>query len=127
MSSQVLLSGGNKWYSYSGIVFGDVSVPASINMVLIPNTGLRDSLVSIQPFYGKENNTSGGNILGIEVKLNDVTIIKQQSAVTHAYSVRNQTDFNIFVPRQSKLEILSLNTSGNNVQERGCTVLGYYL
>ena len=36
MSSQILLSGGDKWYSYSGIVFGDVTVPASINLVLIP-------------------------------------------------------------------------------------------
>ena len=127
MSAQTLLSGGQKWFSYSGVVFGDVSAPATIQLNFIPNTGLRDSLVSIQPFYGRENNDSGGNILGIEIKLNDVTIIKQQAAVAGAYSIRNQTDFNIFVPRQSKLEIISLNTSGNNVQERGCTVLGYYL
>jgi uncharacterized protein YjfI (DUF2170 family) len=127
MSAQTLLSTGDKYYSYSGVLFGDVSVPATIQMILIPNTGLKDSLVYIQPFYGRENNDSGGNVLGIEVKLDDVTVIKQQSAVTGVYSMRNTTDFNIFVPRQSKLEILSLNTSGNNVQERGCTLIGYYL
>ena len=43
MSSQILLSGGDKWYSYSGPVFGDVSAPATIQMNFIPNTGLRDS------------------------------------------------------------------------------------
>jgi len=127
MSAQTLLSGGQKWFSYSGVLFGDVSAPATIQMVLIPNTGLRDSLVSIQPYYGRENNDSGGNVLGIEVKIDDVTVIKQQSSVTGVYSMRNTTDFNLFVPRQSKFEVISLNTSGNNVQERGCTVLGYYL
>jgi len=127
MSAQTVLSGGDKWYSYSGVVSGDVSVPASIQLVFVPNTGLRDSLVSIQPYYGRENNDSGGNVLGIEVKIDDVTVIKQQSSVTGVYSMRNTTDFNLFVPRQSKFEVISLNTSGNNVQERGCTVLGYYL
>tara|TARA_Y100001970_G_scaffold252934_1_gene327135 strand:- start:356 stop:739 length:384 start_codon:yes stop_codon:yes gene_type:complete len=127
MSAQTVLSGGDKWYSYSGVVSGDVSVPASIQLVFLPNTGLRDSLVSIQPYYGRENNDSGGNVLGIEVKIDDVTVIKQQSSVTGVYSMRNTTDFNLFVPRQSKFEVISLNTSGNNVQERGCTVLGYYL
>lgn len=127
MSAQTLLSGGNKWFSYSGVTFGDVSAPATIQLVLVPNTGLRDSLVSIQPYYGRENNDSGGNVLGIEVKIDDVTVIKQQSSVTGVYSMRNTTDFNLFVPRQSKFEVISLNTSGNNVQERGCTVLGYYL
>ena len=127
MSAQTVLSGGDKWYSYSGVVSGDVSVPASIQLVFLSNTGLRDSLVSIQPYYGRENNDSGGNVLGIEVKIDDVTVIKQQSSVTGVYSMRNTTDFNLFVPRQSKFEVISLNTSGNNVQERGCTVLGYYL
>ncbi len=125
MSAQTLLSGGDKWYSYSGSVFGDVSVPATIQMVFIPNTGLRDSYVVIEPFLGKEASTSGGNQLGIEVKLDDVTIIKQQQADDPAAFRINQ--FQIFVPRQSKLEVISLNNSANNTQERGCNLLGYYL
>jgi len=127
MSAQTLLSGGDKWYAYSGVVFGDVSVPASIQLNLIPNTGLRDSLVQIHPFLGKDVSTSNGTQLGIEIKLNDVTIIKEQPArSSEIYTVTNNV-YNIFVPRQSKLEIISLNTSANNTQERGANVIGYYL
>ncbi len=39
MSAQTLLSGGDKWFSYSGEVFGDVSAPATIQLNFIPNTG----------------------------------------------------------------------------------------
>ena len=124
MSSQILLSGGDKWYSYSGIVFGDVTVPASISMVLIPNIGLRDSLVQIQPFYANEVSSSSGDQLGIIVKLNDVEIIKQSP---RGISDDRNEQTNIFVPRQSKLEVISSNTSGNNTQERGVNLIGYYL
>ena len=127
MSSQILLSGGDKYYSYSGEIFGDVSAPATIPMITIDNTGLRDSMIIVQPYYGKENNDSGGNILGIQIKLDGIVIVNQQAAVAGAYSIRNQTDFNLFAPRNSKLEVISLNTSGNNVQIRGCNLLGYYL
>ena len=41
MSAQNVLSVGDKWYSYSGEIQGDVSVPASISMILIPNTGFK--------------------------------------------------------------------------------------
>ena len=124
MSSQILLSGGDKWYSYSGVLVGDVSVPATISMVLIPNIGLKDSYVVFQPFYGKPVNQSGATQLGIEIKLDDVTIIKSQ--IYFEYADKNET-YNIFVPRQSKLEVISLNTSGNNTQERGVNLIGYYL
>ena len=126
MSAQTLLSGGDKYYSYSGVLFGDVSVPASIQLIYIPNTGLRDSMIIIQPFFGAAVSTSNNEQLGIEVKLDDVTIIKNQTA-SHLHD-NNQTDsFNLFIPRQSKLEVISLNTSGNNTQTRGVNVLGYYL
>jgi len=125
MSSQILLSGGDKWYSYSGVLFGDVSVPASINMVLIPNTGLRDSFIQVTPFYGIENNTATGSQLGIEIKINDVTVVKNQNE--YQTRINNGESFTLFVPRQSKLEVNSLNAANNNVQERGCTIIGYYL
>ena len=79
MSSQILLSGGDKYYSYSGIIFGDVSAPATIQMVFIPNTGLKDSLIMIEPYYGVPVSTTSGSALGIEVKLDNVTVIKQQA------------------------------------------------
>lgn len=125
MSAQTLLSGGDKYYSYSGVVFGDVSVPASIQLIFIPNTGLRDSYVIIQPFYGKEINYSQGSQLGLEVKLDDVTIIKTQNE--YESRINSDESFNIFVPRQSKLEVISLNSTNNNTQERGCNIIGYYL
>jgi len=126
MSSQILLSGGNKWYSYSGIVFGDVTAPATITMINIPNTGLKDSYVQIQPFFATPVSASAGNSLGLQIQLNDVTILKQ-AYKDDSDSLDNNNTIILFLPRQSKLEILSLNTAGNNTQERGVNVLGYYL
>jgi hypothetical protein len=125
MSAQTLLSGGDKWFSYSGVVFGDVSVPATIQLNFIPNTGLRDSLIQIQPFFGLTQSSSESAQLGLLVKLNDVEIIKQLERKQNTSF--DTTPFNLFIPRQSKLEVISLNSSGNNTQERGCNVIGYYL
>tara|TARA_Y100000401_G_scaffold114944_1_gene117759 strand:+ start:647 stop:1030 length:384 start_codon:yes stop_codon:yes gene_type:complete len=127
MSSQTLLSGGDKWFSYSGQIFGDVSSPATIQMILIPNTGLRDSLVQFQPYYGKRVSGSGGQNLGYQVKLDDVVIIDSQSIYGTDDPVTNGSWQSLFIPRQSKLEVISLNTSGNNTQIRGCNITGYYL
>lgn len=128
MSAQTLLSGGDKYYSYSGVLFGDVSVPATIQMILIPNTGLKDSIVQITPYFGQNNSASNNTGLGMEIKIDDVTVYKGQAEE----QVNRQEQFvsnpvSLFVPRQSKLEVISLNTSANNTQERGCTLLGYYL
>jgi len=125
MSAQTLLSGGDKWYSYSGEVFGDVSAPATIQMIFIPNTGLRDTILQVQPFYGQPSTSSTNNALGIEVKLNDITIIKEQPGNGGNY--RGNETWSVMVPRQSQIEVISLNTSANNTQIRGCNVLGYYL
>jgi len=119
------LSNGNSWFAYSGIVFGGVSVPASIELLNIPKTGLRDCWVKIQPFYGKPASTSGGSALGILVKINDEEIIKFQDYEPE-HNQGAPIVFELFIPYQSKLEILSLNTSANNTQERGVNVLGWY-
>lgn len=128
MSAMTMLSTGNKWYSYSGEVFGDVSAPSTIQLNLIPNTGLKDSFVVIQPFFGAAASTANQQILGLKVKLNDTTIVNTQGTQGNVISndILNET-FNLFIPRQSKLEIISLNTSDNNTQIRGCNILGYYL
>tara|TARA_R100000655_G_scaffold97239_1_gene140095 strand:+ start:19 stop:405 length:387 start_codon:yes stop_codon:yes gene_type:complete len=128
MSAQTLLSGGDKWFSYSGEIFGDVSAPATISMILIPNTGLKDSLVQITPYFGQPVSASANTGLGIAIKLDDVTIYKTQAE--EQTSRQEQIVSNtipLFIPRQSKLEIISLNTSGNNTQIRGANLLGYYL
>tara|TARA_Y100001951_G_C11244053_1_gene242290 strand:+ start:521 stop:916 length:396 start_codon:yes stop_codon:yes gene_type:complete len=114
--------GEDKWFANSGVIVGDVSVPATIELINIPNTGLRNAYVKIKPFYGKEVNYSQGNQLGIIVKINDIEIIKTQNE----YESRIETQtFELFIPYQSKLEIISLNTSANNTQERGVSVLGW--
>ena len=126
MSAMTMLSTGNKWNSYSGVTFGDVSVPATIQLIFIPNTGLKDSYVKIQPFFGQNVSTAAAMSVGILVKIDDVEIIKAQDRDADSQQM-NSNGFDLFVPRQSKLEILSLNTSGNNTQERGVNILGYYL
>ena len=127
MSSQILLSGGDKYYSYSGEVFGDVSAPATIPMVTIDNTGLRDSYVKIMPFFGTLVSGGTGDVLGLEVKMDNVTIIRSQ-LTGGSGDIKDQFEyFELFIPRNSKLELISLNTSGNNTQIRGANILGYYL
>ena len=124
MSAQRLLSGGDKWFSYSGVKFGDVSAPATIQLNFIPNTGLRDSMVVVQAFYGLATTATGTAQLGIIIKIDDSEVVKFQG---REYSREDNDTFNLFVPRQSKLEVISINTSGNNTQERGANILGYYL
>ncbi len=125
MSAQTLLSGGEKWYSYSGTLFGDVSAPATIQLMFIPNTGLKDTLIELQPFYGKPVSVSVADQLGIVVKLDDVEIYRSQGNDYRPSSYNEQ--IRLFIPRQSKLEVISLNTSGNNTQLRGGNLIGYYL
>lgn len=127
MSAQTLLSTGDKWFSYSGSVFGDASVPATISLILISNTGLRDSLVQIQPFTGQPITASTNNALGLIVKINDTEIVKSQPANANNPALGDFNPIQLFIPRQSKLEIISINTSSNNTQERGANVIGYYL
>ena len=124
MSAQTLLSGGDKWFSYSGVKFGDVSAPATIQLNFIPNTGLKDSMIVVQAFYGLAVTATGTAQLGIIIKINDTEVVKFQG---REYSREDNDTFNLFVPRQSKLEVVSINTSGNNTQERGANILGYYL
>jgi len=117
------LSNGNSWFAYSGLVVGDVSAPASIELLNIPKTGLRDSWVKIQPCYGQPNSTSGNTALGIIIKINDEEIVKSQppNSPSQPHNI-----WELFIPYQSKLEIISLNTSANNTQERGVIVVGWY-
>ena len=127
MSAMTMLSTGNKWYSYSGVTFGDVSVPATIQLIFIPNTGLKDSYVQIQPYTGLPQTASTNNALGIIVKIDDVEVVKSQPTNANNPAIGDYNPIQLFIPRQSKLEIISINTTSNNTQERGCNVIGYYL
>ena len=124
IGSQRLLTSGDRYYAYSGIVQGDVSVPASITLLSM-DSGLRDAFVKIQPSYGKEINNSVGQQLGISVLIDGIELVKQQAE----YESRISSDemIELFLPRQSTLEVVSLNSSLNNTQDRGATLLGWYL
>ena len=125
MSAQTLLSGGDKYYSYSGIVFGDVSVPTTIPMITIVNTGLRDSLIEIQPYFGRPSGLGVNDALGILIKLDNVEIYNSQGSDYRPPAYNEQ--IRLFAPRNSKVEIISLNTSANNTQTRGVNLIGYYV
>jgi len=108
------------------MLVGDVSSPSTVPLTTILNTGLSDSFVKIQPIFAQPVSTGGGNALGIIIKINDLEVIKSQDYAWDNFG-EAVGSIELFVPRQSKLEILSLNTSANNTQERGVTTLGWYI
>ena len=117
------LSDGRRWYAYSGVITGDVSVPSSISLINIPNIGLEDTYVTVTPFYDKAVSTTNGNQLGVIIKVNDEEIIKSQPA--ESTEVERNQKFSFFVERQQSLEVLSINTSANNTQGRGVLVTAW--
>jgi|TARA_R110000824_G_scaffold325853_1_gene512745 hypothetical protein len=126
LATQQLLSDGKKYFSYSGVRLGDITLPATITLLTIDNTGLRDSLVKIQPFFGRPIATGTNDPLGLLITIDGIEVVKQlqnNSKFPEFYPC----EFELFVPRQSSLEILSINTSNNNLQERGCNLIGWYL
>ena len=128
MSSQILLSDGKKYYSYSGEVFGDVSAPATIPMITIDNTGLKDSYVEFYPYYSTLVSGTSANALGIQIKLDNVVILHSKQYYGGSQAIQQDSELvKLFIPRNSKLEVISMNTSGNNTQIRGCNIIGYYL
>ena len=118
------LSDGSRFYAYSGIVQGDISAPATITLIDIPNSGLKDQFVKIQPSFGNPVSASGGQALGIAILIDGIEVIRQ-AYKDDADSVGYTQEFELFIPRQSRLEVISLNTASNNTQQRGCTMLGW--
>lgn len=127
LPTQQLLSDGTKWFAYSGVVQGDVSVPATITLIDIPNTGLRDSYVKILPYFAVPISSSGGTGLGIIVSIDDIEVYKAQTEQGNRWSPTIDGEICLFVPRQSKLTITSMNTTTNNTQERGANIHAWFL
>lgn len=135
LGTQQLLSDGTKWFAYSGQLQGDVSVPASITLLTIDNTGLRDSYVCIEPFFATPITVNTATSLGIEISIDDIVVFTgdqflvpdSQASFNLSKGGASGQKVTLFVPRQSKLTVISLNSSGNNNQQRGCNLIGYYL
>lgn len=118
------LSDGERFYAYSGDIQGGVGLPATITLISIPNTGLRDSFVKIQPYFAMPITTASASQLGIQISIDGTSIYNDQ--LNNSLNVGKE-EFELFIPRQSNLTILSLNTAGNNTQIRGVNVLGWRL
>ena len=118
------LAGGKRYYAYSGLVRGDVTNPPDITLVEIKSTGLKDSFLKIQPTYGRAISHDDLDLLGLTILIDDVEIFEEQRG-----EIEQDTPeaIELFVPRQSKLTVKSINTSANNIQERGVVILGWYL
>ena len=69
----------------------------------------------------------GSRYMVVMVKLNDVIIYKSQGNYLQDKTLATENMINLFIPRQSKVEVISINTTQNNTQIRGVNVLGYYL
>jgi len=118
------LSSGRKWYAYSGVIVGGGAVPAFITLLNLPNTGLRDSFVRVNPFYSFPIAFAPGSALGIEVTIDGIVVLRSQG---NDINYHRDESFELFVPKQSSMLIESRNTPANNGQERGCNLLGWYL
>lgn len=125
MSDLQNLPSGNKWYSYSGLMSGGPTLPATVELVKISSTGLKDSYVKITPFFGVPITNAAGDAIGIKIFINQVAVYESQPRLTDYGHNRPSTIIELFIPKQSELQILSLNTANNSLQERGCTVLGW--
>jgi len=124
-ASKILKSGG-KFYAYSGLVQGGPTLPAFVTLINILSTGLKDSYIKIAPFYGHAIAFAPGDALGIKILIDDVEVCVTGSAGRPEWPYFSSR-IELFIPQQSKLEILSINTANNTLQDRGVTVLGWYL
>jgi len=122
MSDLQTLPSGNKWYSYSGSVNGGPTIPATVELVKIASTGLKDSFIKVFPFYGQPVTTSAASALGIKIFINEVAVYELQPQGNERIT---PVQVELFIPKQSELQILSLNTAGNTLQNRGCAVLSW--
>ncbi len=119
------LANGRQWYSYSGIVQGGAHIPAFVNLVDITSTGLKDSFVKFNFNFGQAVSATSGDQLGGLILIDDVEVFRQQP-LRPEYGGGAIQIVELFVPRQSKLTVKSINTANNTLQDRGVVLLGWY-
>ena len=110
---------GQTIYGASGVLVGDVTLPATIPLLSF-NVGRRDDQVTLYFYTGPAIDTT--DPLGWQVDVNDHTVLKiQGNTSTNAYQAGG---WSMIWPAESKVSVLSLNTTNNNTQERGCYFVG---
>jgi hypothetical protein len=120
------LKSGRQWYAYSGVIQGGPALPAFVTLISILSTGLKDSFIKIMPFYGVPIATTAGHALGIKILIDNIEVYESQPWSDYRHT-RPEPEIELFIPRSSKLEIQSINTANNSLQDRGVTMLGWYL
>lgn len=114
-----------RYYAFSGLLQAGAAQPATLTLIDIPDTGLRNSIVQIQPFFGLPVTTAANEGLGTQILIDDVIVFEQKSPDPFYRDI--QSIIQIPVPKNSKLTVLSLNTNGNSTQSRGANLIGYYI
>ena len=87
--------------------------------------GLKNGFVKFQASYGRPNGVALTDTLGISILIDGIQIYRSQG--TDYRPPASRTPIELFVPKQSRIEVISLNTSNNNTQDRACTILGWYV
>ena len=103
----------------------DLKLFKIFSLLKFENTGLKDLFLKIHASYARPAGLGVNDTLGISVLIDGVEVYKSQG--TDYRPPASRTPVELFVPKQSTLEVLSLNTSANNTQERACVALGWYL
>ena len=117
------LSTGIGWYSFSGLI------DASTNekpVILINNTGQRDSMITVT-FAGavKLADLTAGNDSVIAVVLGGVTIFQNKIQTTPPTGPWANTEFSLFIPRNSTLLINVTDTT--TVGKHTTMIRAYYV
>lgn len=125
------LPSGGRWFAYSGNVNGGGATPAFIDLITIRGTGLRDAFCRFTFTYGMPPNNVSANQLGGLILIDSVEIMELTPAafgqVDPAGGTAGFQVVELFVPRQSLLEVKSINRAANDLQSRACSVLGWEL
>jgi len=117
---------GSRWYAYSSPLVGDVGLPATVTLIDIPSSGLRNSFIKVKPFFGQPVSTAANQALGISILIDETEVFN--SIYSNNSTTKPNSDvIELFIPRSSTIKVLSLNKAANNTQVRGCNILGWYV
>jgi len=117
---------GSRWYAYSSPLVGDVGLPATVTLIDIPSSGLRNSFIKVKPFFGQPVSTAANQALGISILIDETEVFNSIYS-NNSTTKPNSDEIEFFIPRSSTVKVLSLNTAANNTQVRGCNILGWYV
>lgn len=117
-------SDGSGYYGNSGLKTGDATLPATITLFDF-NSGLKDAEGILTAGFSLPITTAANEGLGIQILFDDNIVYEFKSPDPFYRNIPN--GINIFIPRQIRFKVLSLNTNGNNGQSRCATLTAKYI